>query len=70
MGERMKPQEGKKGRKIGRNLRSLCKKRYLGEQRWIKNKIKKVQRQANVEQQVITCKINGVETKFKPKVKI
>ena len=36
--------KGKKGRKIGRYGRHLSSQRYKAEQRWLKNKIRRVQR--------------------------
>ena len=63
----MKTANSKKGRKIGRNLKSPAQMRYNNEQRWNKNKRRRVQKEANRTGQEIFCKIAGVETIIKPK---
>ncbi len=36
--------KGKKGRKIGRSKRHPAAQRYLGEKRWIRNRVRRIER--------------------------
>jgi hypothetical protein len=42
--------EGQKGRKIGRATRKPAHKRYISEQRWVKNKERKIAKQKRLEE--------------------
>jgi len=46
-----------------------CQQRYTSERRWIKNKRKKAQKNANNRHQVVKVKIDGEWETFNPKFK-
>jgi len=59
LAEKSPTSRGKKARKYGRNTRKPCKVRYTAEKRWIKNKRKKAQKEANKRNYLVRIKING-----------
>lgn len=61
----MHNKEGKKNRKYARNFRRLCQKRYIAEERWIKNKINRILHFVNTHHNYkCFAMIEGVRHKF------